>query len=201
MDEQEQNKNKLQQDHQEESPKPKYKYPKTISRRRFLINTSLFVGGVAALLTGTTAIVYQSELRKKIEGATNQNPNDKLVFLGEKSKFDNLAELTEIDFQTEIQDGWVTQNVKGAVYVNKDQNNQLLIMSPVCTHLGCTVASALEKERQSKPDLAFKCPCHGGEFDEFGNNIGGPPPSPLDIYKPVVQGDKVYFDYYSLKKR
>lgn len=124
-----------------------------------------------------------------------------MILLGDKSKFDNLAELTEIDFQTEIQDGWVTQNVKGVVYVNKDQNNQLLIMSPVCTHLGCTVASALEKERQSKPNLAFKCPCHGGQFDKFGNNIDGPPPRPLDVYMPVVQGDKVYFDYYSLKKR
>jgi len=201
MEEQEQNENKLQQDHQEESPKPKYKYPKTISRRRFLINTSLFVGGAAALLTGTTVLVYQSELRKKVVGTTNQIPNDKLILLGDKTKFDNLAELIEIDFQTEIQDGWVTQNVKGVVYVNKDQNNQLLIMSPVCTHLECTVASALEKERQSKPNLVFKCPCHGGEFDEFGNNIDGPPPRPLDVYMPVVQGDKVYFDYYSLKKR
>lgn len=71
MEEQEQNENKLQQDHEEESPQPKYKYPKTISRRRFLIKTSLFLGGVAAFLTGTTAIVYQSELRKKIAGTTN----------------------------------------------------------------------------------------------------------------------------------
>lgn len=51
-------------------------------------------------------------------------------------------------------------------------------MSPVCTHLGCAVPIASEKERQSKPNLAFKCPCHGGQFDKFGNNIGGPPPRP-----------------------
>lgn len=44
MEDQEQNGNKLQQDNQEESAKPKYKYPKTISRRRFVINTSLFIG-------------------------------------------------------------------------------------------------------------------------------------------------------------
>jgi len=36
-----------------------------------------------------------------------------MILLGDKSKFDNLAVLTVIDFQTEIKDGWVTQNVKG----------------------------------------------------------------------------------------
>ncbi len=59
---------------------------------------------------------------------------------------------------------------------------------------------ASKEEQQSKANLAFKCPCHGGEFDEFGRNIGGPPPRPFDIYRPVVEGDKVYFDYYSLKR-
>jgi Rieske Fe-S protein len=64
-----------------------------------------------------------------------------------------------------------------------------------------TVSLATEGEKQENPNLAAKCPCHGGEFDTLGNNIGGPPPRPLDIYTPIVQEDKLYFNYQSLRKR
>lgn len=48
----------------------------------------------------------------------------------------------------------------------------LLVLSPVCSHLGCLVAwnDAIGE---------FDCPCHGGRYDISGNVIGGPPPKPL----------------------
>lgn len=192
----EQNNNKQGQ----EGLKPQYG-PREISRRRFLLNTGLLIGGATAILAGSSAVFYQAALHNKKNRKPIKETQNNLVLLGEKSKYENLTELTKVNYQTEIQDAWVTRNIEGMVYINKDQNNELIIMSPICTHLGCTVPFASEKDQQSKPNLAFKCPCHGGEFDEWGRNIGGPPPRPLDLYRPVVHEEKLYFDYYSLKQR
>jgi cytochrome b6-f complex iron-sulfur subunit len=42
-----------------------------------------------------------------------------------------------------------------------------------CSHLGCTVKYAPEKDR-------ITCACHGGVYDpQTGKNVGGPPPAPL----------------------
>jgi menaquinol-cytochrome c reductase iron-sulfur subunit len=192
----EQNDNKGQEDSQ-----PQYKTRKIISRRRFLLNTGIFIGGATAILAGSSAVFYNAALRNKKNDEGIEEPTNNLVLLGNKSEFDNMNELTKVNYQTEVQDAWVTREIEGMVYINKTQNNELIIMSPICTHLGCTVPFASEKDQKSKPNLALKCPCHGGEFDEWGRIIGGPPPRPLDIYRPVVQGDKLYFDYYSLKQR
>src|SRR5581483_509036 len=43
-------------------------------------------------------------------------------------------------------------------------------LSLVCTHQGCTVNYSNQQ---------FYCPCHGGSYDQNGNVLSGPPPSPL----------------------
>ncbi|UPG66278.1 Rieske 2Fe-2S domain-containing protein (plasmid) [Metabacillus endolithicus] len=45
------------------------------------------------------------------------------------------------------------------------------------------------------------CPCHGGKYDEFGINIGGPPPRPLDIFEPIIQDGNVYIPILNAKER
>jgi menaquinol-cytochrome c reductase iron-sulfur subunit len=57
-----------------------------------------------------------------------------------------------------------------------------------------------EVEMQKK-GVRFYCPCHGGEYDEFGVNIGGPPPRPLDIFETFIQDGDVYISVLSPKKR
>ncbi len=52
--------------------------------------------------------------------------------------------------------------------------------SAVCTHLGCTVNSSRELNR-------IHCSCHGGVYDPHtGENVSGPPPKPLKLYKVAV---------------
>lgn len=58
-----------------------------------------------------------------------------------------------------------------AVMVRK-QGGDLVVLSAVCTHLGCIVQ--WEKEKQD-----FLCPCHGGRFSPEGAVISGPPPKSL----------------------
>jgi cytochrome b6-f complex iron-sulfur subunit len=60
----------------------------------------------------------------------------------------------------------------------------LLVLSLVCTHLGCIVKWIPEKE-------AFHCPCHAGTFDKTGRVTGGPPPAPLEKLAFKQTGDKI----------
>ena len=54
----------------------------------------------------------------------------------------------------------------------------------ICTHLDCTV--------QYRDDLEhIWCACHNGHYDLHGNNIAGPPPTPLTQYTVAVRGDQI----------
>ena len=56
--------------------------------------------------------------------------------------------------------------------------------SAVCTHLECIV--------QYRPDTKqIWCACHNGQYNLNGQNIGGPPPRPLEEYKVNTRGDDV----------
>ncbi|MDH4185289.1 MAG: Rieske (2Fe-2S) protein [Nitrospinota bacterium] len=72
---------------------------------------------------------------------------------------------------------------KPAVVVRPNEQ-QIIALSPVCTHLGCVVKWR-EKEKE------FLCPCHGGRFDVKGAVLGGPPPQPLITFVTVVEADYV----------
>jgi cytochrome b6-f complex iron-sulfur subunit len=63
-------------------------------------------------------------------------------------------------------------------------NGELVALSAVCTHLGCTVAFNAGAN-------IFQCPCHGGKYDRDGNVIAGPPPQPLERINIRVENDKI----------
>ncbi len=54
---------------------------------------------------------------------------------------------------------------KVAVY--KNENGQLIKLSPVCTHLGCIVG-------WNNQENTWDCPCHGSRFNPEGEVIQGP---------------------------
>lgn len=63
-------------------------------------------------------------------------------------------------------------------------SGDLKAFSAVCTHLNCTV--------QYRADLShIWCACHNGHFDLNGQNIGGPPPRPLDAFVVNVRGAQI----------
>lgn len=63
------------------------------------------------------------------------------------------------------------------VYVLRLDDGEFAALSPICTHLGCTV------EIQG-PRLV--CPCHGSTYDRSGQVLVGPAARPLKHY-PVEQ--------------
>lgn len=64
--------------------------------------------------------------------------------------------------------------------------NGVFAYSAVCTHQGCTVAYQSSKK-------TLYCPCHGAEFDPFGNGkaVAGPARDPLSTVKVKIEGNWV----------
>ncbi len=63
-----------------------------------------------------------------------------------------------------------------------DDDEDVIALSEVCSHLGCRVPYIDENDR-------FECPCHGSKFTREGNYIEGPAPRGMDEYATeVVEG-------------
>lgn len=71
--------------------------------------------------------------------------------------------------------------------VVRPNEQELVALSAICTHLGCVV--------KWKQDIAeLFCPCHGGKFDAKGNVLGGPPPAPLPSFPTRVEDEYVIIE-------
>jgi cytochrome b6-f complex iron-sulfur subunit len=68
---------------------------------------------------------------------------------------------------------------KATVIIHLNEQ-EIVALSAVCTHLGCVV-----KWNDDKKELS--CPCHGGRFDTRGSVLGGPPPAPLPSFTTHVE--------------
>ncbi|VAX15297.1 hypothetical protein MNBD_NITROSPINAE03-565 [hydrothermal vent metagenome] len=75
---------------------------------------------------------------------------------------------------------------KAAVIIHPNEQ-EVLALSAICTHLGCIV-----KWNDGKKEL--DCPCHGGRFDIKGNVLAGPPPAPLASYKVRVEDEYIVIE-------
>ena len=68
--------------------------------------------------------------------------------------------------------------------VIRPNEQEIVALSAVCTHLGCVV-----KWKEEKSELF--CPCHGGFFDIKGNVTAGPPPSPLHSFVAKIEDNYI----------
>lgn len=111
--------------------------------------------------------------------------------VGPLSDFSTLSEPLARTIQTEQVDGWRKSVSEKTVYVTKDSQGRLSVLSSVCPHLGCTVPWVSDKNE-------FVCPCHGGTFAPDGSRVSGPPLRGMDSLETVVQDDQllVRFQYF-----
>lgn len=162
-------------------------------RREFLnksVKCSLGLISISVLPLGLSAC---SNNQKNIDTSAMAN-------IGPLSELEKGEFPKKVPYKVTVKDAWTEQQMKGFVYINKNKDdNSLLIMSPICTHLGC-IAGDAEMDFQTK-GVRFYCPCHGGQYDEFGNNVGGPPPRPLDKFESYILDGNVYIAVLSPIKR
>jgi len=159
-----------------------------VNRREF-INKSI---------KGTAGLFAISVIPAGLAACSNEEKIDtsSMVNLGPLNELKSGVFPKKVTYKTTVKDAWTEQNLEGFVYINiNKEDDSLLIMSPICTHLGCSVGEA-DKEMQ-KQGIRFYCPCHGGQYDENGINVGGPPPRPFDVFDSYVQDDNVYIAIFS----
>jgi menaquinol-cytochrome c reductase iron-sulfur subunit len=102
------------------------------------------------------------------------------------------GEPKQLDYLQALQDGWLTTKLHKAVWAIKQDDGQVMVFSPLCTHLGCGY-------RWDDPDRTFKCPCHGSVYDITGKVLGGPAPRHLDILPSKVENGKLFVIYKEFK--
>src|ERR1700737_1632001 len=86
----------------------------------------------------------------------------KSSLVGPLNEFSALTEPAMRTIQIEQIDGWRKTVSEKAVYITKDQQGKLCVLTSICPHLGCTVPWNQEKK-------LFICPCPRGTFSADGS--------------------------------
>lgn len=152
-----------------------------VSRRQFLNYTLMGVGGF--LVAGTISPM----LRFAIDPILKVGDEKDMVAVGDISEFG--PEPKRKDFKLRVTDGWTEYDQTLSAWISIKENGEVLALSPVCTHLGCTVQW---NTNESHPNHYF-CPCHNGLYNSEGVNIPETPPTrPLDVYEYDIRDGVLY---------
>ena len=111
--------------------------------------------------------------------------------VGALTDFSSSTEPVMRTIQIEQVDGWRKVVTEKAVYVTKDSQGKLRVLTSICPHLGCTVPWNKEKNQ-------FVCPCHGATFSLDGTRVSGPSLRGMDTLETSVQDGQlqVRFQYF-----
>lgn len=161
-----------------------------ISRRQFLTYT---LAGTAGFLGST--MLYPM-VRFAIDPMLKKGAGSEFVDVGAFDEFSTTPKSVEL--KVKMVDGWYKPEEKQTLtaWVMKEDNGEILALSPICKHLGCTVTW------EGSPDFKdeFFCFCHNGRYTKDGINIPGTPPNaPLDEYETKVENGRLLLG--PIKKR
>ena len=111
--------------------------------------------------------------------------------IGNVSEFSSLTEPAMRTIQIEQVDGWRKAVSEKAIYVTKDSQGQLQVLSSICPHLGCTVPWDADRKK-------FVCACHNSIFSPDGARISGPSLRGMDTLETSVEDGQllVKFQYF-----
>lgn len=90
-------------------------------------------------------------------------------------------------------DGWRVTTTNQSVWITRRAEGQLLVLSAICTHLGCVVPWKAEIKQ-------FACPCHGAFYSQDGERISGPQRRGLDPLPMKVEGGTLYVRYQHFRQ-
>lgn len=90
----------------------------------------------------------------------------------------NFPQLAQIGGYLKLQ----PQGMEAPIYVLARPDGSYTALSPICTHLGCTV-------NIEGPHLV--CPCHGSTYDRNGEVLRGPAERALRRFKVTGSGEEI----------
>ena len=140
-----------------------------IGRREFVERSLSVVAGapasmsVAALLAGCASLVTRTV-----------TPVDGTLRLA----LAHYPELVEVGGSLKV----APEGTPEPIYILSLGEGQYAALSPICTHLGCTVE--IEQAR-------LVCPCHGSTYDRDGRVVRGPAEHALTSFKADLATDDV----------
>ena len=108
--------------------------------------------------------------------------------LGNIDEFISFASPVRRLITVEHLDGWRKIVFHRAVYVTKDANGRIVVLSAVCPHLGCSIPWNQGKDQ-------FICPCHMGVFARDGRRISGPPARGMDALETSIKDGRLMVRY------
>ncbi len=151
------------------------------SRRRFLAQVVVALNSLVGILIATPAFGYLLTplLRRR---------SSQWVAIDKASKFLGSAP-HRVTYRYRDERGYTVEQIRRSAFVVRE-GDELIVLSPTCTHMGCNVAfnqaagageAGLTRSAGGPTRRAglFECPCHGGRYDVSGRVVDGPPPRPL----------------------
>jgi menaquinol-cytochrome c reductase iron-sulfur subunit len=154
-------------------------------RRSFLANV------MGAVMTGIGALLAIPLVRFALYPIFAKTSETQWSDVGPADSFASISDPIPKLITVSQVDGWRESQSQKPVYVTKDSQGQLTVLTAVCPHLGCEVPWNAEKKE-------FFCPCHGSVFAPDGARVSGPTPRGLDSLQTIVQDGqlKVRYQYF-----
>jgi cytochrome b6-f complex iron-sulfur subunit len=142
-----------------------FRSERTLGRRQFVAvsSSALLMAPLAPLLAGCASLVTRAVA-----------PIDGKLHLA----LAHYPELSEPGGVLRIR----PEGAAEPVYVLVNEARQHIALSPICTHLGCTVEVQTAR---------LVCPCHGSTYDREGTVLQGPAQRPLARYAVELTADGV----------
>jgi Rieske Fe-S protein len=152
-----------------------------VSRSDFVKIVTVFIGTLIGTVIGIPAIGYL------ISPGLRVKETEAWVPLGPLNNYP-IGEPKLFNFTRSQINGWEKTVTSYGVFVIRKDENQIRVLSNICTHLGCRVSWHADLQH-------YVSPCHNGHFDIVGNVVSGPPPRPLDEFTNKIENDNLYILY------
>jgi Rieske Fe-S protein len=149
-----------------------------LKRAGFLKAAIFGIGGLIGLSIGIPATAYV------ISPANQENQSQTWILVGSTSKIE-IGTPTLFKIKIKRTSGWIVTEEELSVYVLTENGRDYIVMSNICTHLGCRIRWIDEKDQ-------FFCPCHNGIFNKVGDVVSGPPPKPLNRFMVKVENNELF---------
>lgn len=140
----------------------------------------LIYGTLAGMIIGDEILKKENELNK-IYNSNRFKPIASSVFLAKENVNVFMQYLKDYPLLTtesydkiKIGEGKIIESNLEKLAVSRDENNQLHVVSAVCTHMKCIV-------NWNDAERTWDCPCHGSRFTCQGKVIEGP--AKIDLKK------------------
>jgi Rieske Fe-S protein len=155
--------------------------PQEVSRRDFIRFITLTLGATIGAVIALPAIGYI------VTPAVQTQEGEAWIPAGPLENYPPGVP-TLFNFTRTRVNGWEKTTNSYGVFVLRQEGDQVLALSNICTHLSCRV--------NWKADLTrYTCPCHDAQFDIDGQVVYGPPPRPMDEYETKIEEGILYIHY------